>query len=187
MTHSGFITEYIPYGKTKRQLLYRLTDEYSLFYLKFIEPLKKERAGVWKNLQKTAKYTTWSGYAFESICLKHLPEIKKALGISGVFSTSSAFYKKGTDNMEGCQIDLLIDRDDNVINLCEIKWSHSEFIISKSYAAKLRKKAALFKYYSKTKKQIFITFISTYGLIQNEHSIGLVDKELTLDDLFNRK
>ncbi len=86
--------------------------------------------------------------------------------------------------MGGCQIDLLIDRNDRVINLCEIKWSTAEFILTKSYAAELRTKTALFKHYSKTRKQIFLTFISTYGLVKNEHSLGLVDKEIELDSLF---
>lgn len=182
--YSGFITEYLPFGRQKRETLYRLTDEYSLFYLRFIEPMRQEGAGVWLSFQQRPVYRAWSGYAFESICLKHLPEIKKALGISGVFSNSSAFYHKGSGNMPGCQIDLLIDRDDQIINLCEIKWSVSEYIITKAYAEELRKKTALFLHYSRVKKQVFITFISTYGLLHNEHSLGLVDKELRLDDLF---
>jgi uncharacterized protein len=184
LQYSGFIAEYLPFGRVKRETIYRLTDEYSLFYLKFIETMKKEGAGIWKNFQATPSYRTWSGYAFESICLKHLPEIKRSLGIAGIFSTSSAFYRKGTEGMAGCQIDLLIDRDDKVINLCEIKWSNSEFILTKKYAAELREKAALFQHYSKTKKQIFITFISTYGVLQNEHSQGLIDKEIKLAELF---
>lgn len=184
LRHSGFIAEYLPFDRVKRETLYRLTDEYSLFYLKFIEPLSKEGAGVWSTFQQTPTYRAWSGYAFESICLKHLAEIKKALGISGIFSSSSAFYHKGSADMDGCQIDLLIDRADRVINLCEIKWSAAEFILTKTYAAELRKKIALFKHYSKTKKQVFLTFISTYGLMPNEHSRGLVDRELRLDDLF---
>lgn len=184
LQYSGFIAEYRPFGRTKKETLYRLTDEYSLFYLKFIEKFKNEGAGVWKNFQKSPSYHVWSGYAFESMCLKHLPQLKKALGIEGVFSTSSSFYQKGLEGMEGCQIDLLIDRDDRVINLCEIKWSSAEFIISKSYAADLRKKVALFLHYSKTKKQIFLTLVSPFGVIKNEHSLGLIDKEINLDDLF---
>ncbi len=187
LQHSGFIAEYLPFGRIKRDSLYRLTDEYSLFYLKFIETMRKEGSGVWNTFRQTPGYRTWSGYAFESICLKHLLEIKRALGISGVFSNSSAFYHKGTDGMGGCQIDLLIDRDDMVINLCEIKWANSEFILTKSYSTELRTKIALFKHYSKTKKQVFLTFISTYGLMPNEHSQGLVDKELKLDDLFGAR
>ncbi len=184
LNHSGFIAEYQPFGRVKRETVWRLTDEYSLFYLHFIESMKKEGAGVWQSFQKTPVYRAWSGYAFESICLKHLPQIRKALGISGVFSSSSSFYHRGAEGMNGCQIDLLIDRDDRVINLCEIKWASDEFILSKAYAADLRKKIALFKHYSGTKKQVYLTFISTFGLVKNEHIAGLVDKELTLDCLF---
>ncbi len=184
LLQSDFISEYFPLGKRKRDTLYRLTDEYSLFYLKFIEKLKKEGIGIWENYYQTPAYKAWSGYAFESISLKHLPQIKKALGISGVFSTHSSFYHKGEDGMPGCQIDLLIDRNDRVINLCEIKFANSEFIISKAYAQELRRKVTLFKHYSKTKKQIFLTFITTYGILSNQYSTGLVDRELTLNDLF---
>ena len=184
LENSGFIAEYLPFGRKKRESLFRLTDEYSLFYLTFIEPMQREGPGVWSAFQQKPGYRAWSGYAFESICLKHLPEIKKALGISGIFSRSSAFYQKAAEGMDGCQIDLLIDRDDRVVNLCEIKWASTEFIITKSYAAELRKKIALFKNFSKTKKQVFLTFISTYGVLPNEHSQGMVDKEIQLDDIF---
>jgi uncharacterized protein len=184
LAYSGFITEYQPFGKIKRETLFRLTDEYSLFYLKFIETLSKEGVGIWQSFYQTPTFRTWSGYAYESICLKHLPQIKKALGISGVFSNSSSFYHKGAEGMEGCQIDLLIDRDDRVINLCEIKWAANEYILTKSYAADLRKKTALFKHYSATNKQVFLTLITTFRLVKNEHSLGLVDKELSLECLF---
>ncbi len=184
LTHSGFITEYQPFERLKRETLYRLTDEYSLFYLKFIEPLKREGAGTWQNFEKTPAYNTWSGYAFESICMKHLSEIKKALGIAGVYTTTSSFYSKGKDGMGGCQIDLLIDRNDNIINVCEIKWSNKEYALTKSYAAELRRKLGLFEHYSRTKKKTYITFISTYGLMPNEQNSSIVDKEVTLEALF---
>ena len=185
LIHSDFISEYFPFGRKKRESRFRLTDEYSLFYLKFIESLKREGAGIWANFHNSATYRAWSGYAFENICLKHLPQIKQALGISGVFSTHSSFYHKGEDGMDGCQIDLLIDRNDKVINLCEIKFSNNEFIITKAYNKDLKRKVALFKHYSKSKKQIFLTFITTYGLIPNEYSRSSVDKELTLAALFS--
>lgn len=174
LNYSGFINEYSPFGRV------RLTDEYSLFYLKIIEPLKKEGAVVWQSFEKTPTYKAWSGYAFESICLKHIAPIKKALGIAGVFSTSSSFYHKGTDGMGGC----LIDRDDHIINLCEMKWASTDFIMTKAYAAELHQKIALFKHYAATKKQVFLTLITTYGLVKNEHNLGLVDNDLTLDSLF---
>ena len=183
LSHSGFITEYQPFERLKRETLYRLTDEYSLFYLKFIEKMKQEGADIWQNFEQTPNHRIWSGYAFESICLKHIPEIKKKLGISGVFSTTSTFYHKGAEGMAGCQVDLLIVRNDNVINLCEIKWANSEFVITKAYAAELRMKMTLFRHYSQTKKQLFFTFMSSYGVVKNENW-GMIDKELTLDDLF---
>ena len=185
LVHSGFIAEYVPFGKQKRETVYRLTDEYSLFFLKFIEPMRREGAGVWQSFQQKPSFRAWSGYAFESICLKHLSSLKQALGIAGIYSSSSAFYHKGTTGMEGCQIDLLLDRDDQVINLCEIKWSVSEFILTREYAEDLRKKVALFRHYTGTKKQVYLTFISTWGLLPNNHSRGLIDKELRLDDLFH--
>lgn len=184
LTYSGFISEYKSFNKSKKEILYRLTDEYSLFYLKFIENLKQDGEGIWQTFEQTPQHRTWSGYAFESICLKHLAAIKKALGITGVFATTSSYYQKGKDGMDGCQIDMLIDRNDRVINVCEIKWATAEYIISKTYSADLRKKISLFKHYSETKKQVFLTFITTYGVLDNEHRRGLLDKEILLDDLF---
>jgi uncharacterized protein len=180
---SDFVDDCYPFDRQQGEKTYRLADEYSLFYLKFIEPMKTEGTGTWQNFEQTPSYRTWSGYAFESICLKHTTEIKKALGISGIYSSSSTFYHKGAEGMVGCQVDLLIDRNDKVINLCEIKWANAEFVITKSYAADLRMKIALFKHYSQTKKQVFFTFISTYGVVRNENW-GMIDKELTLNDLF---
>jgi len=152
--------------------------------LKFIENLKREGNGVWQAFEQTQTYKTWAGYAFENVCLKHISEIKKALGISGIFSTTSAYYQQGKDGMDGCQIDLLIDRNDKVINLCEIKWSNTTYIITKAHSEDLKRKIALFKHYSKTQKQVFFTFINNNKVLQNDHSKGLIDKELTLDDLF---
>ena len=184
LSYSGFITDYQTLGKVKRESVYRISDEYSLFYLKFIENLKREGKGVWQAFENTQNYKIWSGYAFENACLKHIPAIKKALGISGIYSTTSSFYQKGKEGMDGCQIDLLIDRNDKVINLCEIKWTNTNYIITKSYSEDLRKKIALFKHYSKTKKQVFFTFISSYQVLPNENSRGIIDKEISLESLF---
>ncbi|MCK6693902.1 MAG: ATP-binding protein, partial [Thermoanaerobaculia bacterium] len=109
LLHSGFISTYQPFGKKKKDTLYRLTDEFSLFYLQFMENNRQEGAGIWQQLSKTQAYITWAGYAFENICLKHIPQIKKTLGISGVYSTASSYFKKGSEEEEGIQFDLLID------------------------------------------------------------------------------
>lgn len=184
LLHSGFISTYQPFGKKKKDSLYRLTDEYSLFYLQFMESNRQQGAGIWQQLSKTQAYISWAGYAFESICLKHIPQIKKALGISGVYSTASSFFKKGTEEEEGIQFDLLIDRNDHVINICEIKFYGAEVTIDKAMAMDYRNKMAAFKEASRTRKQVFLTMITTFGVKQNQYSLGLVDASLTMDDLF---
>ena len=183
LSHSGFITPFRTFKKKKGQI-YRLTDEYSLFYLKFIENKEMEGEDIWQHLSQTQAYKIWSGYAFESICLKHVPQIKKALGISGIYSLSSSFYKRGNAEQQGIQIDLLIDRNDHVINLFEIKFYNKEFTITRDYADHLRRKMWRFEEITKTKKQISWVFISSFGLKTNEYSLELIGKSLTVDDLF---
>ena len=184
LLHSGFVSSYYPFGKKKKEMLYRLTDEYSLFYLHFIERKRTGDRGVWKRLSQTPSYKSWSGYAFENICLKHISQIKMALKIGGVYSESSGFLHRGDDTYPGIQIDLLIDRNDQVINLCEIKFYTGAFTITKDYAKKLRTKVTVFSEVTKTRKQIFLTLISTFGINQNKNSIGLIDNSITLEALF---
>lgn len=184
LLHSGFISVYQPFGKKKKDSLYRLTDEFSLFFLRFMENNRQEGPGVWQQWSKTQAYVVWASYAFENICLKHVPQIKKALGISGVYSTASSFLRKGTEEEAGFQFDLLIDRNDHVINICEIKFYAAEFTIDKAIAMDYRNKIAAFRETTRTRKQAFLTMITTFGVKKNQHSLGLVDAELTMDDLF---
>ncbi len=184
LEESSFIGTTLPFGKKKRETLYRLSDEYTLFYFAFIEKTTSTKMGTWLSITKSPTYQVWAGYAFENLCLKHIEKIKWALGISGIFSNESGFIKKGTQQQPGLQIDLLIDRDDKTINLCEMKYYSAEFEITKDYAQKLRIKRERFKTATETKKHIFITLVTTYGLIHNEHSLGLVEKVISLDDLF---
>jgi AAA+ ATPase superfamily predicted ATPase len=184
LIQSGFVSAYFPFGKKRKEMLYRLTDEYSLFFLHFIEKRRKNESGTWQALSQTSTFKSWSGYAFESLCLKHIDQIKRALQIAGMYSESSSFVFKGNEDLPGIQIDLLIDRNDQVINICEIKFSRQEFTISKAYAEQLRKKMAIFRTVSKTKKQLFLTMITTYGILQNKNSLGLVDHALTMEALF---
>jgi uncharacterized protein len=181
---SGFVSTYFPFGKKKKEMLYRLTDEYSLFYLQFIENKARKGTNIWLELSQTQDYKSWSGYAFESLCLKHIPQIKKALGISGIYAETSSFYQKGTSQDAGVQIDLLIDRKDNVINVFELKFYNGLMNLSKSYAADLRNKITIFKEMTETRKQVFLSLLTTFGLKHNEHSLGLIDNALTMDILF---
>ncbi|MEM6965645.1 MAG: ATP-binding protein [Bacteroidota bacterium] len=182
---SGFVSSYYPFGKKRKDRLYRLTDEYSLFYLNFIEQRKRNIQGTWKILSQSATFKSWSGYAFESLCLKHVAWINRALQIAGIYVEASSFLFRGNDNFSGIQIDLLLDRNDEVINLCEIKFQKQAFNISKSYAENLRKKVLTFQEITKTNKQIFLTFITTFGVHQNQYSQELVDNDLTMDIFFS--
>lgn len=184
LEESGFITSYYAYGKKKKDKLFRLTDEYSLFYLHFIEKNIYQGNDTWNHLSQTQQYKIWSGYTFESICIKHLPQIKKALSIGGVYAISSSFFKKGTSTEKRAQIDLLLDRKDQVINLFEIKFYEKEFVITRAYAQTLKDKKDIFQETTKTKKMIFWTFIAPFGLKHNQHSLDLVYNVLGLEALF---
>jgi uncharacterized protein len=135
-------------------------------------------------MSSTAKYKTWAGFAFESLCIKHIHQIKQALGIVGIFSTESSFYSKGDDHEIGFQIDMLIDRSDNAINICEMKFYATEYEFSKKEAEKLRARRELFRNKTETKKYLINTLMTTFGLKANEHSASAVDKSLKMDDLF---
>jgi len=183
LSSSGFIDSYLPFQKKKKDKLFRLTDEYSLFYIKFIAT---SRVGpqYWLKLSQSQKWKSWAGYAFESLCIKHTAQIKNALGISAIYTETGSFIVKGKSSQKGTQIDLLIDRNDGVINLCEMKFYEGPFSITKSYAQNLREKITIFKEKTSTRKQIFITMVSSFGISENKHSLGLVHHDLTLNDLF---
>jgi uncharacterized protein len=185
LTESGFITPYIPFRKTAKESIYRLTDEYSHFYIKFIQHSRSKQQGAWLRLSRETSWKSWSGYAFESVCLKHQLQIKKAIGIEDVYTETSSWRLKAKGSGKGAQIDLLFDRQDNCINICEMKFSTSQFTIDKSYAEELKRKMDVFSENTKTKKTLFLTMITTYGVKRNLHYTGLVQKEITMDALFN--
>lgn len=181
---SGFVVEETAFGRTKKGSLYRLVDEYSVFYHQFIKNNKKYKQGLWNQISASQPYKIWKGFAFESLCKKHIFPIKKALGISGIYTEESVFVKKGTEDNKGFQIDLLIDRKDASINLCEIKYYAGQFEINKQYALDLLNKKQSFIEQTKTKKQVFITLISNYGLTDNAYAKEVIDVELTLEQFF---
>lgn len=154
--------------------------------MQFIEGKSLEGDNIWHHLSQTPAYKAWSGFTFESICLKHIPQIKKTLSIAGIYSLSSSFHKKGTADEQGTQIDLVIDRKDHVINLFEIKFYDTTFTISKNYAQNLREKMRIFKETTGTSKQIFWIFLTTFGVNENEHNRSIITQELTMDAFFNQ-
>ncbi len=178
---SGFIEKYLPY-KGNNDALYRLSDEYSLFYLKFIEHVKPSKQAHWMKMQTRQSYKAWLGFSFETVCFKHVEQIKAGLGIAGVNSVYGSWIEKKND--DGAQIDLLIDRDDRVINLCEMKFYHSPFVLDKKYVQEMAHKKNAFASVTKTRKALFVTFISTYGLLQNQYSKQHVQNQLTMEHLY---
>lgn len=182
---SGFITVYGGYGKKVKENLFRLTDQYSLFYLTFIEPLGKNTKSEFTKLSDLPKWKSWSGYTFENICLIHIKQIREALSIGGIYTTASTLIAKPKDGLPGTQIDLLIDRSDQTINICEIKYSTTQYAVTKKDVDNINIKKTVFQHHTKTKKHLFTTLITTMGLIENSNKINYIDQVVTLDDLFN--
>lgn len=187
---SGFVLK-APIFNEKNKYLFRLIDPYSLFYLKWIEPARKITLenideDYWQKIYGTAQWYSWAGCSFENICLKHIHQIKVALGISGVHTESSTWRHVGDKSIgsKGAQIDLVIDRADQCINLCEIKFTDKEFVMTKEYAEKLNEKKAIFREATKTNKALFTTLITPYGAIENNYYHEAVQKQMTLDELY---
>ncbi|MEM6318897.1 MAG: ATP-binding protein [Bacteroidota bacterium] len=180
----GFVKALSPFGKKSKNTVFRIIDFYSIFYLKFIRGNVTDRRNVWQNLANSPTYYSWMGYAFENICLTHLQAIHQALGISGIYTSVSSFYFKGNDLLPGAQIDLLIDRSDGIINLCEAKFTNKEFVLSKEYMANLRRKRTIFQEVTKTKKAVTTTLLTSYQAIQNAYYLEEIHSEVSLEDFF---
>jgi uncharacterized protein len=181
---SGFVKKIEPFGKKNREAVFRVIDFYSIFYLRFIEGNVTDRKNTWQSMADSPNYVSWCGYAFENICFAHLPQIHRSLGIEGVTTKVSSWKAEGNADMPGAQIDLVIDRKDGIINLCEAKFSNTEFVLTKEYTAKLRQKRAVFEYFTKTKKSVVSTLLSTYPAIKNEYYSEEIHSEIQMEDLF---
>lgn len=184
LEQSGFIIKTVAFGKKNYGSVYRLIDNFVLFHYRFLAQNNSSDEQYWTNIHPTMAYVTWAGLSFEGICFSHIPQIKKALGISGILSNVSSWRTEATDNHSGAQVDLLIDRADNVINLCEIKFSNAEYVIDDEENRKLQNRKSAFVMETKTKKTIFLTMISTYGVLHNAYW-NEIQCELTMDDLFD--
>ena len=179
-----FITSFKPLLNKKKEAIYKLTDLYSLFYLKFIKENKGSGSKIWENLSKQNTYKDWSGYAYENIALLHIPQIKMALGISGVFTDHSSWKFKGNDALPDAQIDMVIDRADQIIHLCEAKFTKENYTLNADYSAQLRLKKTIFKQVTQTKKAVFTTLITTYPALKNKYFMEEIDSEITMEHLF---
>lgn len=183
-----FIRKYTEFGKKEKNTLYQLTDLFSLFHLRFVSKGSGQDERFWTNIHGTGTKNAWSGYAFEQVCLLHLNQIKSSMSILGILSNAYTWLcKPFTDSdgtqWKGGQIDLLIDRSDNVISVCEMKYAQDDFTVEASYAEHLRNRETLFRKNTKTKKALQHVLVTTFGLHQNSHS-GIFHHVVTLDHLF---
>lgn len=170
--------------------MYQLADLYSLFYLKFVNKDNSQDEHFWSNMREMQARKTWEGYAFEQLCLHHIPQIKQKLRIGGVLTDVCSWQcKPFTDadgnSYKGTQIDLLIDRRDGIIDVCEMNFSNSNFMITSAYDERLRDRLATFRVLTKTKKALHLVIITTYGLVNNKYS-GNIQSTVLLDDLFQK-
>lgn len=180
-----FIERYNRYKSSVRNTLYRISDPYTLFYFKFLVNNNTKDEHWWTNNMHSHSVEAWQGFSFELICMLHLNQIKKRLGIQMIATETSSWRSLGDENRKGTQIDLVIERSDRIINLCEIKFSQEPYTITKEYAMILRERMAVFRESTGTRKSIVTTMITTYGVLRGIHS-GVVQSEVVMDDLFEK-
>lgn len=179
----GFIRRYDNYGCKDRKSLYQLIDFFTLFYFRFMRQSSFHNLQYWTSIQRTPKFYAWAGISFEILSISHIIEIKKKLGISGVATSVYTWRGKEEGGDRAVQIDLVIDRADNTIDICEMKFSEHEYSITKDYEGDLRRKIATFIERVKTRKSVQLVLVSSYGVKPNQYS-GIVQSEVTLEDLF---
>ncbi|HMR90607.1 MAG TPA: ATP-binding protein [Saprospiraceae bacterium] len=183
LLNSGFITMMYPYGAKHNKGVLRVDDFFTLFYLKFMRRSSGRQQESWTKLVKNQSWVSWSGLAFERLCFTHTNQIKKALGLTVIESHVSNMNIVNHDD-QGAQIDMLIDRADKVVNLCEIKFSKGEYVIDKAEAQVLRNKILAFEKYA-SRKNVHLTMITTFGTKDNEYNKELVQNQVTLNQLFS--
>lgn len=177
----GFIRRYQNYPSSGKNNIFQLVDFFTLFYFRFLSKSSFRRLQSWLNIQRTPAFYAWAGYSYELIALTHVADIKAKLGISGVVTSTYSWRSKDDGSGDGAQIDLVIDRQDNTINICEVKFTEAPFEIDAQYELTLRNKISKFIEQTHTHKSIQLTMISTYGCVRNSH-YGVVQNEVTLED-----
>ncbi|MDR3305799.1 MAG: AAA family ATPase [Clostridiales Family XIII bacterium] len=178
---SGFIRKYLAFPSKANGALYQLIDSFSLFYFSFMHGARPTDIHYWTGLRDSPRLNAWRGYAFELVCFRHIEQIRSGLGIAGVLIGISSWRSK--HSVPGAQIDLVIERGDNVVDLCEIKFSKHPYAIDKAGEDDLRNKLSAFTQETKTHKSVHIAMITTYGVKQNIHA-GIVNSQVTMDALF---
>jgi uncharacterized protein len=178
---SGFVLPVTAWNKKTKETIFRLIDEFSIFYWSWMQPARIDTK--WMHIAAGKRYESWTGYAFENICIKHMQQIKRSLGISGMEASVGTWRHRGDQTNAGAQIDILIDRADRCFNIVEAKFSEKPYVISKVYAAELRSKIDVFRTATKSSRPIFLTMVAPQGIEPNSNSIGLSIESLRIEDL----
>lgn len=184
-----FIRSYSPFGKKRKERLYQLIDPFTLFYFRFMRGNSTFGKNHWLKQQNTPGYHQWCGYAFELVCLNHISQIVKALGIDGCINEPCSWTYRAPKAQEdeflkgGAQIDLLIDRSDRTITICEMKYSTGEYAITKEEDAALQRRMEVFRRVTDTRKSLMATYITPNGLFNNMYARRLT-RVVVGDDLF---
>lgn len=179
----NFIRKYYCFGKKERESTYQMIDNFTLFHFQYIIGNVRHDPHFWSHSIGTPIHHTWSGLAFERLCLWHLPQINSALGITGVISSAHSWRTTANEDHEGAQIDLLIDRNDNVINLCEMKYCDEKYTFTKEEADKLQQRRSVFKKVTRTRKTIHTTLVTMHGIAHNKYTND-IHSEICINDLF---
>ena len=177
----SFIRHYEDYSKRQRNTLYQLVDPLSHFWCNVVDQNKHGDEQFWSHLQNSPLFNAWSGLAFEMLCLNHVPQIKQALGIAGIQADVYS-WRTPADVTPGAQIDLVIDRADRCVNICEMKFSRSEYEMDDAERNKIENRILQFQNHAESRKSIRLTMVTSYGLKRNTHS-SIVQNEITLADL----
>lgn len=185
LEQSDIIEAWNQYGTKRRGTIYRLIDFYTIFYYKFVADNLSKDPTWWSDNLDSQSVTAWMGNCFELVCMRHHLQIKAALGIRGIATQVSTWHvaENKQEQTRGAQIDMIIERADRIIHLCEMKFSNDLYTISKDYERYLRERSGLFKHLTGTKKSVVHTFVTTYGVANGKHK-SIVHSEVTMDDLF---
>lgn len=177
----NLVNRYSAFGKNFRDSMYQISDPFIHFYLSFVKNYNGKDEHLWTNMLDNPVRTAWSGYSFELVCLLHVNQIKQKLGISGVLTEACSWISSDISNHQ--QIDLVLDRRDQVVNLCEIKFSRVKYEITEKYIEHMQERLETFRNETKTRKALHLTMITTHGLVDNEYS-NEIQSSVVLDDLF---
>ena len=181
---SDFIVSYHPFGISQKEIRYKLCDSFCLFYLRFVDGHNRQDESFWLHHQNAPQLNAWRGLAFEQVCFAHVFKIKKALGVEGVASSESALIIRGDEEERGAQIDMLIVRDDRVVNLCEMKFLSKAFEPKTEDEQTLRERIATVQELLSFKHTVHLTLVTTVGLKANVHS-GVFQHIITIDQLID--